>query len=739
MKKLLAGAGLAAAIVSGAHMGGEVVAGAQASDICAPVFDSTNTGDQSVPLRDQIRDYADNGIEVHVQILEEGHSRGIDTIDDTHNFIERLADTCDWTDPDVLDVVVSFDPRAYDVYLAGQADHDIAGSTINRAEGDFVDNLRDTSTSTQSDVAKLLRGINPYDTPSDSVDNGAPDSATSPTSSQPFHMPDLPYRNIGLGALGAGMLAAGVARAKRGKSVQSAHADALNKADDALDAAMTASSNADEVLGIVPEGDALDSRTHRSGIDESLAAIVKAREATDDAYQTQRRRLWPDLGVVDAAAEELKRVSDATSDAAEVLTTGITELSGRIVTIDKSIEKFGGQITDFETTIAELEKSGWDISSYRDALAQFRKQQDDIVELRSQNYVDKPNDMIDELDDTIVAQTQRAHALPERFDTNSTTHTEQTTQIDEAHAAADAATANLQEMRDSYDVSCTQDIDDQDARLRELLEKLEQLNATVETNIVQQSDTAVMAVEKAQMDIQANLNSLDAGLKTIQGRSDLLAELSQHLPTDFAGLAEDARDGIRFARTNYGDDTEPETYDQMEALEQEIAEARRGLADHKPKLLELNSVLTRLGAKQDELDDRARSEAQEMKQLRVDSATLHRNIQGEMGTLKLYLASHSSDIDSSTRAAISSFTMPGSISSSLDRTGLRQQVHDLGASRDTIASLLSKAKRDVSDAEDDRRRAQLTSYSSSHHSASFPHSTPHIGGGGGGSHHSGGF
>ena len=704
MRRFIAGAGLAAAIVTGAHIGGGEAAGAETSDICAPVFDSANTGDQSGFLRDQIADYATHGIEVHVQILADGQSRDITSEDAAKDFAEGLYTDCDWQDPDVIDVVLAVDTHKGFVLTKGDAINQVPNSVVDSSNPAFVENLRDSSTPYQHDVAELLQDLSPYaDSPVTGNGDDA-DKASSEHDSQDKspEMPDLPYGQIGLGVLGVGALTAVTARAKRGLSILQAQKGADSAADTAQGIALTSQLDADKLLNIIPDDDANDSRQMRRALDDAISELEQGQTTVADTYRGQRHRFWPSLDIVESAANPVHELADKTTKTAGELDTEIATLSGRIGTIDATVESFGSLIDGFEAAIASLEQSGWDMGPCRDLLTDYRQQQESIKQLRSHNYVDKPADMVDALDDSITTETQRAQALPERFDMNTTTHAEQSTQIAERHTAVDAASTTLQSMRDSYDASCTRDIDTQDAQLRELLDKLEELQSTVTDSISLQSAAAVTMIEKTQSDIQATLGQIDSGVKTIQGRETLLAGLSRDLPGEFAGLADDARDGIQFARTNYGDDTEPDTYAALEALEQEVAQARHGLDDSKPKLLELKAVAERLGGKQDELDNRARAEWQEMRELRssIDAAATANA--SALSSLESYVNSHS-DVDGSTKAAARSIQLiRGDTTAS--RTNMRNQVQDLTALDSRIASVLSDAKRDVRQAEETRER-----------------------------------
>ena len=104
MRKTVVGLAMATGAIFAPNV---MEAGAQTPDMCVPVYDETINGDSSTYLRDVIDGYAVEGIEVHVQIIDDATDNGVRDEGDAERFAERVENQCDWQDEDVINVFIS--------------------------------------------------------------------------------------------------------------------------------------------------------------------------------------------------------------------------------------------------------------------------------------------------------------------------------------------------------------------------------------------------------------------------------------------------------------------------------------------------------------------------------------------------------------------------------------------------------------------------------------------------------
>lgn len=698
MKRLLTGTGLALAIASGAHAA--EAAPAQAEKICAPVYDETLTGDSSQLLLSQIGDYATNGIEVHVQILEDGRSRGIYAPEDTEGFAEDLAERCEWTDPDRVNVVVSLDPRAYDIHRTKQADKDISPGAVASAEEGFIEDLRDSSTSYQQDVGMLLKDISPYSkiaTPPTS--EHVEDTPNNDNEEDPFSMPSIPWKNLGIGTLGAGTIAGAAARAKRAMRIKNIRRHTAEDANGASQNGQEAWIAARQLLDIVPADDALEARTAQGRLDDALLTVTAAEKAVEAGYKQQRYRAWPSLSTLeDLEAQAQQAISKAQVDT-EQLARSTKELQDLINTIDSDMATFHAQIEALEQSITNLESAGWDLTPLREKLAGYRTQYTAIESLRAQSYVDQPANTIDELDDGVLSDTETAEGLPEQLVDAQSMQTRQesffaTLKIgDHQH--------QLETIRSRYDSSCYSDITRHGAELEELWRKAKS-NLGSSTELLQVlSIEKLLAAERIQQETATIYAGIDGLIADIQKRAQQLATLTEELPGTFAELTEEARQGFQHARDAFGKDVEPETLEQLQAMEEAVRTAQSGLSDEKPRLLELKQAAQKIQSRQKELNKRAADEHSEMQALRSQSESLFNEARTSLDRLLSYASD--SDVSGRTRASAREVAID-SIELDLDRRNLREQVSGYQTTIATIDAIRTRAASEVRRAEEERER-----------------------------------
>ncbi|MCA9331226.1 hypothetical protein KC957_04185, partial [Candidatus Saccharibacteria bacterium] len=146
MKRFIAGAGLAATIVTGAYTGGEV-AGAQERAACdTPVVDETAVGDGSGALRQIIGDFEDHDTTVTVRIYGPNQF----TKDgELYDFIDETYADCGWDDSHI-NVAFADNPGRnndfYDLAIGEQPGMFINDDRIFDAESHLSSDLDDPTT-----------------------------------------------------------------------------------------------------------------------------------------------------------------------------------------------------------------------------------------------------------------------------------------------------------------------------------------------------------------------------------------------------------------------------------------------------------------------------------------------------------------------------------------------------------------------------------------------------------------
>lgn len=152
-------AGAAYATIHGAP------AGAETAPQCAPVYQDFETAADS-QLLDTIGEFQSNyGTEVHVQIVADGTRYGVTSpgkVGDAQarGYLEGIADECKWDKKDLITILVSKSPRVYRVNTEGDAHETFSDNVLKGdREDQLVADLRDTSTSLQSDVNAYLENI----------------------------------------------------------------------------------------------------------------------------------------------------------------------------------------------------------------------------------------------------------------------------------------------------------------------------------------------------------------------------------------------------------------------------------------------------------------------------------------------------------------------------------------------------------------------------------------------------
>nr|MBP9761523.1 hypothetical protein [Candidatus Saccharibacteria bacterium] len=184
-----------------------------ADSSCEQVVDTTRmaTG-MSARLSRAIFDIQEDGVIVAVR-LREGEP---DTASESaiRHFNEGLVYRCSLGEK-ALVVTVDFGPRKYDIYRGAGINRSlIPNSKVDSALPSFRDNLRDTASPPQDDVAALIQSLDP--TPHNQGTTTADKQNSNPNPS--FNVSEIPWEGILKGVSTAGLLGGIIFAFRRRKS-----------------------------------------------------------------------------------------------------------------------------------------------------------------------------------------------------------------------------------------------------------------------------------------------------------------------------------------------------------------------------------------------------------------------------------------------------------------------------------------------------------------------------------------
>ncbi len=733
MKKVF-GAGIALTSFLGV---GEVTQAQPSQEQCAPVYDETLRGDSSTALSREIEEYAEAGTDVHVQIVIDGTKYGIREGGETGRqqaarYREELTAECAWNDQNIVNVLVSTNPRVFETFRDGQAEDDINRGDYEDAEVRFIENLGDADTPFQSDVAVLLNDINPYD--EDVIPQEADRDEEPSEPSEPMH---IPFKEI-LGALAGLTMLGGIgARGYKGYQLKSIKKGALANAEEVKTALSTALIDSNASLSIVHDDDAINLR---AGVDEGYAVFSQLDTSQNDvkeAYARERFRLWPQLYSVVSQAEILDDIVRAGRDKAEYITNSSSELANDIQTIDQQITTFAEQLDYVKSMITQLTHEGWwDLSIYTSVVSHFETHLANVRELRENRYVDQPSDIIEEYGPELGELGEKVKALPERLSVIQSISKKQEKE-QATYNSIEHNTSNLLTLlKADFHPSCTQDIAEIDSEARAALAQIDTIRSKM-TNLVGDSagnnaKSASTVEEAEQLMVQYNETTkhLIALSETVTERQKKIETIREGLPirlTTVESLLENTRD---YSFNTYADDVEEATRDDLTDLANEFRAFHKNTtekANEKLPYLEIDKAMNKFETSSARIAERAKDEKTEMDSLRREVSSLEDRARQELQSVESYVSSHRSDIDSSSESTIANIRLLRA-NESASRGNLRAQIDDFNQLMQEIARAEQEAQSDVrreeekraaerrrkqQEEDEERRRRQRSSSSSS--------------------------
>jgi hypothetical protein len=698
MKRLLT-----AATVAGAAMMGPSPAEAAPLDnpMCADVFTDTP---QDVPseLRSAISTYAMNGVSVHVQILQNGGAKGIHEKADTGPYAQRLVDQCDWDDSNLINVVVSDDPRTYAIYKSGNAATLITQRQTDDAEATFKANLQDTRQSYLIDSATLLRTIDPYKNnnaqPSHIQQPNRPPRVEAATPAEDHSAP-FPWLTVGGGIVGALALGAGGLRLKRGYDIRQDSNRSDDLAGETWSETLIKVQKATELLGALHADDAANLRTRAAEVAQLSNDFEERRKRIRTAYLIARSRVWPDRD------ELLNKISQLNADGRNLRAKTIeldavtAEIEDFMVHIDANVDDMTKGISEAHSEAGVLLKAGWDIGTYNVDLLTLDGQQATVLDLRDKHYVQRPGQMVKDIKPAAKALQSALKELPSLREQADQVYSGQAAEIVRLQSIADSSVASLSELRATYDPSCYKDIDALDQALAGQLRVLADLRLKGGEYTGLKTKDAVDQSSALNEQFATNAQLLETVAGRSHERAQRLHEIKAELPDRVAAISS-SLDGLRkFAFDVHASDVEDDVREGITSFTQAFAEAQFGLGEDKPKYLDLDKAFAAHQEAVSGLIHRAQAQKQEMDTLRSNVIELEGTLRSELSSLRSYVSN--GDVGHSIKSsAVNLSIMSGDIRDT--RSGLRGQVQGYRALRSQIDEIKSAARRDIQAAESAR-------------------------------------
>lgn len=695
MNKLLFGA--AAAAGSFLAIAPSVEAHAQTTEQCATVYDETLAGDSSGELRNIIGKYATHGVEVHVQIFQDTNDDNITSAGDAENYIKRLNQTCGWQDPDRIDVFISDSPHLFSIYKVGQAEQYLSQQRINDAKAQLPADLRDTSTNHQTDVAKLLTRIDPYNA---QPITATPNNQNRIVNHESGNGPDIPVKEILEGLAGLLILGAAGYRTKVGIEAKHEISGSREQAETSKADMTEAIMAADSQLSVLPEDDAKELRDKLAHAQEVLVKVTEQSEAAMNIYNEQKRRIRPDFFAVQDAADELEAASENAQKASTELSDEAAQVNEFITNIQNLFGTYSERVAGLMAMAGTAKEHGWDLTAYDEKIYRFNQTLDDVKLLREKNYIEKPAEIMAEQDPQITEFMTNLEVLDERRAMADDAHHAQETEIADYTNTVDQSLRLLNSLRGEYDPSCYGDIDHVETDMNALLTKLRTIHDSANGLVGIKSVTSLDQHEAIIKDFTEHKEKIGALVETIANRNQKLTEVKENLQDDLQQMTEDLQKARQYAFNTYNDDVEEDTRHEIEQLEQEFEEFKHGQTGvSKPKYLEIDKKTETFQTSIKSAQSRATTEKEEMDRLRNDVQHLESKAESELNGLRSYVSSHGSDTNVSS-GGFSIF----SANPNTNRSELRGQVERFESIISSIQSAESEAKRDVQRAEDERER-----------------------------------
>ncbi len=624
----------AAIAASAAALGGAPESQAQAG--CAD-FHTLNNREVTTELFHAVSDMEDAGFDtrVHMYYKEDlAAVPGIRTQDDAARYLADIEESCGVADGNTVSVFFSEGARLAYIRTGGTANDAIPDSLISEETPEFRQDLRDTESSFQYDIADMLNRLNP-DLRSQ-VGNGN----ESPSSQDQATDIDMPWKEISIGAGVFALIALVGSRTYRGVTIRKITKERQESGELIMGDLGVIIRAIDEAIASLPPDDAPELRAAYDTAGDNGVELDDALDALSSTYREQRLRIWPNKRQVEATADTATQAERSSIAAERKAKEEFGKFEQQITTLYERSNKFDDLLSRTGSELSKLTEEGWDVTIYEKTNnGEFSAIRDEVVALVGSGYVDKPSDLLDKHEEALKIFLMKVTSLPERREVADSTTEGLNDKREGLASYVSKHNDILQSLRDEYNYDCYRDIDGIGLDSGSILAKMDEIEAAAKKEIGIKSAVSVETLEALLLQYQYNIDAIERNGSTIASRKVKLERIKEELPQRVEHLGEELQQLNDFVtHLDYPHDVEEDTKQMLATLIGGFAEFKQNdLVVEKPNYFALDNGLNSRAVILEAVKADARQQKQEIEQLRENLTSLQRSAQTDVTSLSNYL------------------------------------------------------------------------------------------------------
>lgn len=625
----------AAIAASAAALGGTGEAQAQGPE-CADFYSPQNQ-EVTTELFHAVSNMEDAGFDtrVHMYYKEDLEAvRGIDSQDAAARYLTDIEETCGVADGNTVSVFFSEGARVAYIRTGGTAHDAIPDSLISEETPEFRQDLRDTESSFQYDIADMLNRLNP------DLRNQTDKGEESQASQDQATNIDMPWKEISIGAGAFAIIALLGSRTHRGVSIRNINKKRQESGELIMGDLGVIIRAIDETMASLPHDDAPELRAAYDTAGDNGVELDDALDALSSTYREQRLRIWPSKQQIESAADAATQAERSSVAAEREAIEEFRKFEQQLVTLYERSNKFDDLLSRTSSELSKLTEEGWDVAIYEKANdGEFSAIRDEIVALVSSGYVDKPSDLLDKHEEALKIFLMKVTSLPERREVADSTTEGLNAKREGLASYVSKHNDILQSLRDEYNYDCYRDIDGVGLDSDSILAKMDEIEAAAKKEINIKSAVSVEALEALLLQYQYNIDAIERNGGTIATQKANLERIKEELPQRVEHLSEELQQLNDFViHLDYPHDVEEDTKQMLATLIGGFAEFKQNdLVVEKPNYFALDNGLHSRAVILEAVKADARQQKQEMEQLRENLTSLQRSAQTDVTSLSNYL------------------------------------------------------------------------------------------------------
>lgn len=669
----------AAIAASAAALGGAVEAQAQGPE-CADFYTLDRSREISTELHHAVSQMENAGFDTRVHMYYKDDLKavpGIRTQEDAANYLAAVESGCGVEDNDTVSVFFFEGARLAYVRTGGAAHDAIPDSLISAETPEFRQDLRDTESSYQKDIADMLNRLNP------NLRNQANDDGLiTPNAGNQDQVADvdMPWKEVGISAGAIALAALLGGRLYRGVSIRNINKKQQENSELLIGDLGETIRTMEEAIAGLPHDDAPELRVAYDRASDTGVELDDALDALASAYRDERSRIWPNRprleDLANAATEARQSGSLADREAKEEF----RKFEEQLMTLRQRSSQFDNLLSRNVIELSKLTDEGWDVTIYTKINEdEFRKIRDGIVGLVDSGYVDRPSDLLDKYEKPFQEFVSKVASLEIRRAAADDLAEDMNDKREELASLVTKHHGILQGLRDEYNYDCYKDIHGFGLDADSILAKMDEIETAAKKELGVKSAASVEALEAYLDQYQSNLAAVEHNCTTIAERKARLEEIREELPQRIEHLDEQFQQVHGFVtELEYPHDVEEDTREMLATLTSGFSDLKQNdLVEEKPNYLALDDNLNSQVRMLEIVKNDVRQQKQEMESLRASLSTLQRNARTDVAKLTNYLNRNRSTLSGSGYYA----------------TGLRAPEIDLQAKRGDLKVQIEEMRR----------------------------------------------